>query len=446
MVGHKRTVANVYLWDEQVGSVSWDAHGNLGHFAYAEEFLQKNLEPAPMTVPLDPRRFAFPDLNANVFKGLPGFLADSLPDKFGTAIINAWLAQQGLAPDGLNPVERLCLIADKGMGALEYSPRLIDNPPERDGELELAPMVELINIMLSEPDALRSALQSSQESAAKLTEALQVLLRIGISADGSRAKAIVAWNPDTNELRTGHTRAPEGFGYWLLKFDGITGNRDRETTNDPQGWGTIEYAYHKMAIAAGITMMECRLLQENGRHHFLTRRFDRTPSGGKIHRQSLCAMGHMDFDALGAYSYEQAMDIMRDLGFSQNEIEEQFRRLVFNVIARNHDDHAKNIAFLMDQNGKWSLAPAYDLTFAYNPEGHWTHKHQMTINGKRDHFEQEDFFAVAKRFSIPTERAHTIIQEVASAVERWPEFANEAGVEPAQVDAIAGDLRLNIWP
>lgn len=436
----KRTAntATVCLWGAEVGSITWNEAEHLGHFTYNPDFLEEEVQVAPITVPLDHGRFAFPDLNANVFKGLPGFLADSLPDKFGTAVIDTWLAQHQQPPHSLNPVERLRLIGSRGMGALEYFPPLLDGTPEPEGPLDLAALVDLINIILS-----GSKEQAPLEDT-RLQHALDILLQVGISADGARAKAVVGWQPDSKQVYAGHGPLPRDCGHWLLKFDGITGNRDREDASDPQGWGTIEYAYYLMARAAGIDMMECRLLQENGRRHFMTRRFDRTEDGEKLHRQSLCAMGHMDFDALGAYSYEQVMDIMHDLDLPQQQLEELFRRMVFNVLARNHDDHAKNIAFLMNREGVWSLAPAYDLTFAYNPHGHWTSRHQMTLNGKRDHFNYGDFDAVAGGFDIGSSRCRDIVQKVAQAVSQWVDFADTAGVQAAQAEAIAADLRLHI--
>lgn len=434
----KGNTANVQLWDTGVGTIAWDEAQQLGHFTYSAKFLEERVQVAPIKLPLNRGRFAFPDLNTNVFKGLPGVLADSLPDKFGTAVIDAWLAQQDLPANALNPVERLRLIGSRGMGALEYAPPLAALATPPDGPLDLSGLIDVINCILSGTSS-RAALSDQ-----RMQDALTTLMHIGISADGARAKAVVGWQPGSPDVYMGHEALPTGCGYWLLKFDGITGNRDRESASDPQGWGIIEYAYHLMARAAGIAMSDCRLLNDNGRQHFITRRFDRTDDGAKLHRQSLCAMGHMDFDALGSYSYEQVVDIMRELELPQAQVEEFFRRMVFNVLARNHDDHAKNVAFLMSREGRWSLAPAYDLTFAYNPEGQWTHCHQMTLNGKRDHFTYDDFETVATTFDIGRERCHALVQQVAHAVSQWTRFADQAGVSAEQADAIAKDLRLHI--
>ena len=257
--------------------------------------------------------------------------------------------------------------------------------------------------------------------------ALQDILRVGTSAGGARAKAVIAWNPETNEVRSGQVKAGDGFSHWLLKFDGVAGNRDREL-EDPKGYGLIEYAYHRMARAAGIRMTECRILHESGRHHFMTRRFDRTDTGGKIHMQSLGALAHYDFNQPGAYSYEQALRVIDRLGLGKDAAEEQFRRMAFNIVARNQDDHVKNIAFLMDRSGRWRLSPAFDVTYSYNPEGRWTGAHQMTLNGKRDGFEAGDFVACARNASLKRGRAAAILRKVQGAVSRWPEFAEAAGV------------------
>ncbi len=428
------TPIHVHLWGAHIGSVSWDSHRQLGHFTYSPEFRERGIAVAPITMPLSRRTFSFPELNANVFKGLPGFLADSLPDRFGNAMIDAWLAWKGRSK--LTPVERLCLIGDRGMGALEYSPPLIRRPPDdwQAQSLDIARLVGMINRILASPGRNPATNASDARD-------LETLLQIGISADGARAKAVIAWDPASDQIWPGHRQAPAGCGYWLLKFDGITGNRDREA-EDPQGYGLIEYAYYLMARAAGIQMSECRLLAEDGRRHFVTRRFDRTPAGDKLHRQSLCALGHMDFDAIGRHSYEQVLEIIQTLALPADALSEEFRRMVFNVLARNHDDHPKNIAFVMDREGTWSLAPAYDLTFAYNPEGHWTRQHQMTLNGKRDNFTSGDLLAVARRFAIAD--ATAVIQQVAEAVARWPEFAEEAGVDADTTDKIGRCLRLGI--
>jgi serine/threonine-protein kinase HipA len=267
------------------------------------------------------------------------------------------------------------------------------------------------------------------------------MLRVGTSAGGARAKAIVAWNRETNEVRSGQVKAPAGFDYWILKFDGVSANKDKEL-EDPKGYTVIEYAYALMAADASIEMSECRLLEEGGRRHFMTRRFDRLSDGSKLHMQSLAALGHYDFNSAGAYSYEQAFDVIKRLGLSMHAREQQFRRMMFNVVARNQDDHVKNIAFLMDKAGAWSLSPAFDITYAYNPAGQWTSRHQMTINGKTDGFTAEDFKAAAQVAGLKRGRSEAILAEVMDTVKQWPRYAQTADVPGALRDDIARSLRL----
>jgi serine/threonine-protein kinase HipA len=253
---------------------------------------------------------------------------------------------------------------------------------------------------------------------------------------------VIAWNRTTNEVRSGQVPAGDGFDYWLLKFDGVAGNKDKEL-EDPKGYGAIEFAYHLMARAAGITMSECRLLEENGRRHFMTRRFDRLSGGSKLHMQSLCALAHFDFNQAGAYSYEQALLTIRQLSLPMSAVEEQFRRMAFNIVARNQDDHVKNIAFLMNRQGEWSLAPAFDVTYSYNPAGPWTATHQMTLNGKRDGYTEDDFAACAKAAGMKRGRARTILEEVQSSVRRWPDFAAEARLTHEWRDTIQKTHRMS---
>jgi serine/threonine-protein kinase HipA len=369
--------------------------------------------------------YTFPSLARESFHGLPGLLADSLPDRFGNALIDAWLATQGRTLESFSAVERLCYIGARGMGALEFAPAL--GPRVRTAaKLEIAALVELASDVLTQRGNLRAHFRGADRA-----HALRELLVVGTSAGGARAKAVIAWNRATNEVRSGQVAAGDGFEHWLIKFDGVSGNADKEL-DDPKGYGAIEYAYHLMARAAGIAMTECRLLEENGRRHFMTRRFDRGERGAKLHMHSLGAMAHFDFNQAGAHSYEQALFTSRRLDLPMAAIEEQFRRMVFNVVARNQDDHVKNIAFLMDKSGAWSLAPAFDVSYSHNPSGAWTAVHQMTVNGKRDGFTRADFAACAKSAQMKRGRSDTLIDEVLDAVSRWPAFAAEAKV-PAKV-------------
>ncbi|MDO9693796.1 MAG: type II toxin-antitoxin system HipA family toxin [Candidatus Latescibacteria bacterium] len=430
-------LANVHLWGRRIGAVNWDAGTELAHFEYDPEFIGSGIEIAPLTMKLSPRIYSFPALPRETFRGLPGLLADSLPDDFGNALIDAWLVQEGRAGQTLNAVERLCYTGTRGMGALEYQPA--QGPSATKSELvDVAAMVDLASAILSRRGQFAGSLEPANRQ-----DSLQEILRVGTSAGGARAKAIIAWNPETNEVRSGQVDAGNEFSYWILKFDGVSGNRDKELA-DPVGCGLIEYAYHKMAKSAGIDMMECHLLQENGRSHFMTRRFDRTDTGNKLHMQSLCAMAHFDYKQAGAYSYEQALHIMRRLEMPMASIEEQFRRMAFNVVGRNQDDHVKNIAFLMNKEGVWALSPAFDMTYNYNPNGTWTHAHQMSLNGKRDDFQIDDFRACARNASLKRGRAEEILLQVVAAVKQWPAMAEEAGVPRNIAERIQATHRMDI--
>ena len=429
------TVAEVRLWGRSIGAVSLEEGARIAAFQYAPAFLASRIEISPITMPLSRRVYQFPSLPEVSFHGLPGLLADSLPDKFGNALIDAWLATQGRRPETFNAIERLCYIGVRGMGALEFAPA--KGPPlRRSANVQVDELVKLASEVLTH----RSSLQVSF-APGRRHEGLQEMLRVGTSAGGARAKAIVAWNRQTNEVRSGQVKAPAGFDYWLLKFDGVSANKDKEL-EDPKGYTVIEYAYALMAADAGIEMSECRLLEEGGRRHFMTRRFDRRSDGGKLHMQSLAALAHFDFNSAGAYSYEQAFDVIRRLGLPMRDREQQFRRMIFNVIGRNQDDHVKNIAFLMDKAGSWSLSPAFDVTYAYNPAGLWTSRHQMTINGKADDFTRADFKVVAEVAGLKRGRPEAILTEVMDTVKGWPRYAKTAGVVGSQRDAIARTLRL----
>lgn len=429
------TVAEVRLWGRTIGAVSLEEGDEVAAFEYDPAFVGSGIEISPLTMPLSNRVYTFPELSRKTFYGLPGLLADSLPDKFGHVLIDAWLATQGRQPDSFNVVERLCYTGERGMGALEFAPAT--GPKARQASrIQIDKLVELASEILTHRNNLQVSFADKSRE-----QALTDILRVGTSAGGARAKAVIAWNPSTNEVRSGQIPAGAGFEYWLLKFDGVTGNKDKEL-EDPQGYGVIEYAYYKMARDCGIDISECRLFEENGRRHFMTRRFDRLAGGEKLHMLSLCALAHYDFNMAGAYAYEQALLVIRQMGLPMSAIEEQFRRMVFNIIARNQDDHVKNIAFLMDKSGNWSLSPAFDVIYSFNPAGAWTASHQMTLNGKRDDFTMDDFKACAKAASMKRGRAGTIINEVRETVSRWKDYAEEAGVPVAVRDQIQRTLRL----
>ncbi len=424
------TDARVILWGRDIGAVSWLDDREVAVFQYVPEFVDSGIEVAPLMMPLQEAPYEFPALPRDAFKGLPGLLADSLPDNYGNALIDAWLVRQGRTPESFNPVERLCYTGARGMGALEFKPTLFGRSNQAN-PLEVAELVELANKILAERATLGGSLSGVDD-----TQTIEDILKVGTSAGGARAKAILAWNEETGEFRSGQVANDDGFTYWLMKFDGIDDNRDKEIA-DPQGYGLIEYAYFQMAVAAGVEMSECRLHREGGRAHFMTKRFDRTMQGSKLHMQSLCAMMHFDFNQPDAYSYEQALQTIRRIDMPVADVEQQFRRAVFNVIARNHDDHVKNIAYLMNRSGEWRLSPAFDIAYSYNPSGAWTSRHQMSINGKRDEFVIDDLLALGKSAAIKPARAREIIDAVVESVQNWKEFADSAGVENQTATRIA---------
>ncbi|MEA1889469.1 MAG: type II toxin-antitoxin system HipA family toxin [Pseudomonadota bacterium] len=433
----KVDTAIVKLWGDTVGAVSWLEDRAYGIFEYDRDFLNKGLDISPVYMGLNDGRngdgqFSFPGLSKETFLGLPGMLADVLPDKFGNSVIDAWLSRTGRDSSSFSPVERLCYTGKRGMGALEFSPAIMGRN-DASVSVDVSELVELAQQIMNNRNVLDARLGESEQ---QNTNAILDILRVGTSAGGARPKAVIAIN-DEGDVRSGQAVAPPGYEYWLIKFDGVT---DLEL-GEPAGYGRIEFAYSLMAKAAGIKMMPCRLLRENGRAHFMTRRFDRV-NGEKQHMQTLCGIAHYDFNMAGAYSYEQAFAVMRKLRLSKAEASEQYRRMLFNIIARNQDDHTKNISFLMGTDGKWKLSPAYDVIYSHNPAGIWTYQHQMTANGKRDHFNKEDLLSIAETISLS--RPEDIIYEVISAVGNWPEYANEAGVKKSTVIDIGKNHRTNL--
>ena len=411
-------IAQVHLWGRKIGTLIWQ--NNLGSFTYDRDFQRSGIQLAPITMPLSDQVYAFNTLNPETFKRLPGLLADSLPDKFGNQLIDQWLEMQGRTAESFSPLERLCYIGSRGMGALEFEPAIGDIPPYSQ-TVNMAELVNLANEALGARHKLKTEFGNTDTATSK---ALESIISVGTSAGGARAKAVIAWNEHTNEVRSGQVTTEPGFSYWLLKFDGINENKDKEQLADPKGFGLLEYAYYLMAQDAGINMTRCRLLRENGRAHFMTERFDRRENGEKLHMLTLCGMAHYDFNQAGAYSYEQALGIMRDLQLPHGDFISLYRRMLFNVMARNQDDHTKNIAFLMDKSGTWRLSPAYDLT--YSNGQYWTSRHQMTINGKRDNFTKQDLIAVASHADLRPAQAQKLFDEVLSSVKKWPEFASRA--------------------
>lgn len=419
--------AFIHLWGERVGAIAWNADSRIADFEYEPAFIRSGPDIAPLKMPVSAangRIFSFPELRDNqTFKGLPGLLADVLPDRYGNTLINTWLARTGRPADSMNPVEMLCFIGQRGMGALEFEPAV---PKGRNTatKLEVDSLVEISEAIVSGRKDFHADLSDDEE------KGLLDILKIGTSAGGARAKAVIAYNPKTGEVRSGQAEAPKGFTQWLIKFDGV---HDAQFGTSRE-YGRVEMAYHLMAVACGITMTECRLLEESGRAHFMTSRFDRLPDQGKIHVQTFCAMQHFDFNNVGSYSYEQLFQTMRTLRLDYPQAEQMYRRMVFNVLARNCDDHTKNFAFTMDQSGQWALAPAYDLCHAYRPGSPWVSQQSLSVNGKRQGIERKDLAAVAKQMSI--KKPGEIVGQIESVLRSWPGYANGCGVEKALQQAI----------
>ena len=422
------SIAKVNIWNHLVGAVLWNAKKGSSTFEFDGAFLKNDLDLSPVIMPLEEIKsgkkiYSFPSLNKETFKGLPGLLADSLPDKFGNKLLDAWLAQTGRDPNAINPVERLCYTGKRGMGALEFEPS-IKTIEDSNEKIEIKELVRVVKDVLDEKKKLQTNIHR------KADKALTNIIRVGTSAGGARAKAIIAYNEKTGDVRSGQIDNLIGFDYWIIKFDGVSNKQ----LGDPKGYGRIEYAYHKIATACGIKMTECRLLEENNRAHFMTKRFDRKDNK-KIHMQTLCAIAHFDYNDSSSWSYEQAFQIMRQLKLPYKDIEQLFLRMVFNVVARNQDDHTKNISFLMGEDGKWKLSPAYDVSYAYDPKNIWMKSHQLSINGKNDEIKKSDILAVAKEMNI--KKAIELIEKVNSSVKNWKKHAKDSGVESEQIKSIA---------
>ncbi len=424
------TYADIYLWGQHAATVAWNENYQAGSFEYTPDFANGILDISPLTMPIKQRQvYLFPSLSKDTFIGLPGLLADALPDAFGKALLDRWLTSVGRT--FANPVERLCYQGKRSMGALEFVPAR-DHYLEQGTKLEIDSLVEVAREVLDEKKKLDVNINEDAK------EAIANIIRVGTSAGGQRAKAVIAFNEATGEVRSGQIEVPAGFNHWLIKLDGVT----NAELGDPKHYGQIEYVYYLMAREAGINMSECRLLEENGRAHFMTRRFDRIHGNEKVHMQTLCGIAHYDYKMLHAYSYEQTFQVMRRLRLPYSQAEEMYRRMVFNVIARNQDDHTKNISFLMDKGGNWSLSPAYDMSWSYNPKGVWTSKHQMSVNNKWDEITKEDLLAVAKNVNIKQPTA--IIEQVKDGVSKWAQYAKEQGIPRKIMNAIDSTLLLNI--
>ena len=424
-------VAEVKIWGKLVGAVAWDQATGSAFFEYDPEFKRMGWDLSPLKMPIASGQnlFSFPELKKernslyDTFKGLPGLLADALPDKYGNQLINIWLAQQGRPQDSMNPIEMLCFIGKRGMGALEFEPAVLPEN-KRSFSIEVDSLVETAKKLLHQRESFSTNLEKDQQ------QAVMEILKIGTSAGGARPKAVIAWNEKTGEVKSGQTKAPKGFEHWLIKLDGVS----EVQLGSSHGYGKVEMAYYHMAKACGIDMMPSRLLEENGRAHFMTQRFDREEGGIKHHVQSFCALKHFDYNLVNSFSYEQLFQCMRELRLTYADAEQMFRRMVFNVTARNCDDHTKNFSFTLKQDGKWSLAPAYDLCHAYRPGSEWVSQHALSINGKRKDILKSDLKTIGA--SIRCKDASDIIDEINQTVNRWKEFADEVQVEPRLRDEI----------
>lgn len=425
------TTALVNIWGKRIGAVAWDSNTNVSSFEFEPEFLKNEWDVSPLKMPIESasgKIFSFPELRGtNTFKGLPGLLADTLPDRYGNTLINAWLAQRGRPVDSMNPVEMLCFTGKRGMGALEFEPVTV-GASENASDIEISGLIDIAQQILTGRQDFEADIAQDGE------KALLDILKIGSSAGGARAKALIAFNQQTQQVKSGQADAPEGFSHWLLKFDGVTDSQLGTAT----GYGRVEMAYHLMATDCEIEMTECQLLDGNGRSHFMTKRFDRPGGNEKLHIKSLCGMAHYDFQDVTSYSYEQVFQVMRTLRMPYPEAEQLYRRMVFNVMARNCDDRTKNFGFLMGQEGVWKLSPAYDVCHAYRPGSAWVSQHALSVNGKRNGITREDLLSVAKQMNI--KKAETIVDQVKEAVGNWYDYAEKVNVESSLKEAIGRTL------
>ena len=417
--------ADVYLWGTKIGTVIQYESNMSAVFSYDKKFIGSGIEIAPIMMPLSTRNYSFPNLNEDSFHKLPGMLADSLPDKYGTKVFESYLARSGRGAQQPSAIERLCYTGSRGMGALEYVPAT--GPLIPDSDLDIDEMAKLADSILAD----RSNVCISADE-----QAIAQLLKVGTSAGGARAKALIAWNEETKSVRSGQIDAGAGYSYWLLKFGSLKNNRDKDKEADYSDYSKIEFAYYLMAKDAGIDMTECRLLKSDEGYHFMTKRFDRTSEGDKIHMQTLGAMAHYDYNEAGANSYEQAAAIMRKIGLKHKDIEQLYLRMVFNEMTKNYDDHVKNISFLMNRKGEWNLSPAYDMTFAYNANSMWTNSHQMCINGKKENINKDDLSEVGIMMDISMRKIKQMQEKVALVVNNWCKYAEYVGLSEERMEYI----------
>jgi len=434
-------VINVRFKQHEVGAVSFDTQTGLGAFEYAPSFINKGIELSPLKMPLAQGIYSFPELDFNTFKGLPGLVADSLPDDFGNAVLNAWVAMRGKSPSDITPLQRLQYTGARGMGALEYAPATQIKSLNASQQVDIDSLLSIAQAILNTRNDFSVELSKNN---ADDREAMLALLSVGMSAGGARPKAVLAFNADFTQARSGQADAPEGFTHYLMKFDGVSEhNENQETFGDPLGFGAMEFVYYLMAKDCGIDMMPCHLLPEGQRRHFITQRFDRV-GNEKVHVQTLNGLAHVDYKKPGSFSYAELFGVLRQLKLSAVDAEQLFRRMAFNIVARNHDDHAKNFGFML-RGDRWGLAPAYDLAYSYKPGSKWVNSHWMSLNGKRDDFVRKDFYSL-ERLSPLFSRSfiNSVIDEIIEKVSGWERLATEAQVPRVLIDEVVPNLRLRI--
>ena len=431
-------LAEVRLWGKQLGALAYEPKTGISTFEFSQQWQQLGCEIAPLRMPVSAAKYRFAGLNPQTYRGLPPVFADTLPDDFGNAVINAWLARQGRDGASFTPVERLLYTGSRGMGAIEFCPAITRDIKEPDA-LALDSLVAMAQQVLDERLQLKQPVSAVDQN----DQAMQAIMQVGTSAGGARAKAVIAINKDRSQIRSGQLDAAEGFEHYLLKFDGVEEHKtDTETFGDPQGFGRMEYAYYLMARAAGVAMSPSELLIEGNRAHFMTKRFERE-GNQKLHYVSLCAMDHADYKKPGSYSYEQLLAVARQLRLPRTDAIEIYRRMVFNVLARNHDDHSKNFGFILREAGAaWRLSPAFDIAYSYKKDSPWVNSHQLSLNGKRDHFNRDDLLQVAALIGNFKREAVDIIEQVLEVVGCWSDYALRAGVFTGLHDEVKANLRI----
>jgi len=432
----------IHYREHLVGAVSFDTATGVGAFEYAPAFIKTGIELSPIKMPLAKRIYSFPELAYETYKGLPGLVADSLPDDFGSAVLNAWVTTQGKQLADITPLQRLQYTGKRGMGALEYTPATKLKKLNASHKIDIESLVNIAQEVLDCHNDWNVALNDTGQDD---REAMLALLAVGMSAGGARPKAVLAFNDDFTQVRSGQVDVPKGFTHYLMKFDGVSeNNKNKETFGDPMGYGAMEYVYYLMAQACGIEMMPCRLLEEGRRRHFITQRFDRI-GNKKIHVQTLNGIAHVDYKMSGSYSYAELFSVARLLQLSATDAEQLLRRMIFNIVARNHDDHAKNVAFMLNNDHHWQLAPAYDLAYSYRPGSKWVNSHWMSLNGKRDEFTRDDIYSLEKLSPLFTRRKlKEVIEEIINHVSKWRELAIENDVPKALIQEIDSNLRTKI--